>query len=122
MQIVIPLAGKGIRFKNKYKDPKPLIDVFGKPMIIRAIESFDKKYSFFFILKKNKYTSRIIQILTSEFKKSQFIVTETYTSGPASTVLLCENFIDMKKELIIANCDQYLRLDFKDFKKKQKRK
>ena len=76
----------------------------------------------FFILKKNKYTSNIIQILTSEFKKSQFIVTETYTSGPASTVLLCENFIDMKKELIIANCDQYLRWDFKDFKKITKKK
>jgi NDP-sugar pyrophosphorylase family protein len=37
MQIVIPLAGKGISFKNKYKEPKPLIDVFGKPMIIRPI-------------------------------------------------------------------------------------
>ena len=37
MQIVIPLAGKGIRFKNKYKEPKPLIDIFGKSMIIRAI-------------------------------------------------------------------------------------
>ena len=32
MQIIIPLAGKGIRFKEKYKVPKPLIDIFGKPM------------------------------------------------------------------------------------------
>ena len=40
----------------------------------------------------------------------------------ASNYILTQNFIDMKKELIIANCDQYLRWDFKDFKKKQKRK
>ena len=35
MQILIPIAGKGLRFKNSiFTKPKPLIDVYGKPMII----------------------------------------------------------------------------------------
>ncbi len=34
---LIPLAGAGSRFaKVGYKDPKPLIEVSGKPMILQA--------------------------------------------------------------------------------------
>jgi len=37
---LIPLAGRGSRFaKEGYEDPKPLIDVSGKPMIIQAAAS-----------------------------------------------------------------------------------
>ena len=115
MQIIIPLAGKGIRFKKKFKEPKPLIDIFGKPMILRSIESFDKNSDFFFILKESKYSSDIISMLRKNYKKSKFIITKRYTSGPASTVLLSKKFINMNKELIIANCDQYIKWNYKDF-------
>ena len=67
MQVIIPLAGKGIRFKEKYKEPKPLIDIFGKPMILRAVETFDKNSNFFFILKENRYSSSIINLLKKKF-------------------------------------------------------
>ena len=51
MQILIPVAGKGLRFKNShFSKPKPLIDIFGKPMIIRAVENFNLDAKFFFIL------------------------------------------------------------------------
>ena len=122
MQIIIPLAGKGIRFKEKYKEPKPLIDIFGKPMILRAVESFDKNSNFFFILKEGRYASSIINLLKKNFKKSKFITTKKYTSGPASTVLLSKKFIDMNKELIIANCDQYIKWNYKDFIRRKKTK
>ena len=40
MNIIIPMAGKGSRFSEAgYKNPKPLIDVNGKPMIARVIEN-----------------------------------------------------------------------------------
>ena len=122
MQIVIPLAGRGVRFKGKYIGPKPLIDVFGKPMILRAIECFNKRHEFFFILKKNKYASAIKELLSSNIKNSKFIITDKYTSGPASTVLLVKKLINFEKELIIANCDQYIKWNFNDFIKRTKKK
>ena len=40
MNILIPMAGEGTRFpRDTYKIPKPLIDIYGTPMIQRAIES-----------------------------------------------------------------------------------
>ena len=42
INIVIPMAGMGKRFADAgYKDPKPFIDVLGKPMIQHVIENLD---------------------------------------------------------------------------------
>ena len=50
MNIIIPMAGEGSRFlKNQYL-PKPLIDVNGKPMIVRAIESLGLDGQYYFII------------------------------------------------------------------------
>ncbi len=50
MNILIPMAGAGSRFKKAgYKNPKPLIDVDGKAMIERVIENIgleDANYIF----------------------------------------------------------------------------
>jgi HAD superfamily hydrolase (TIGR01509 family) len=47
MNIVIPMAGMGSRFKqNGYKLPKPLIDVNGKPMIQRVVENLNIEAKF----------------------------------------------------------------------------
>ena len=41
MNILIPMAGSGSRFKNSgYTKPKPFIDVNGQPMITRVIKIF----------------------------------------------------------------------------------
>jgi len=40
MNILIPIGGKGERFSNcGYKEPKPLIPIFGKPMISYVIDN-----------------------------------------------------------------------------------
>tara|TARA_Y100000310_G_scaffold175397_1_gene175448 strand:- start:154 stop:297 length:144 start_codon:yes stop_codon:yes gene_type:complete len=47
MNILIPMAGAGSRFQEQgYDLPKPLIDVCGKPMIERVIESLNNKLRF----------------------------------------------------------------------------
>ena len=39
MKIIIPMAGLGSRFTEQgYTDPKPFINVNGKPMIRRVVE------------------------------------------------------------------------------------
>ena len=38
--IVVPMAGRGSRFTEKYTDKKPFIDVNGKPMIQRVLKIY----------------------------------------------------------------------------------
>ena len=41
MKVIIPMSGVGKRFVEAgYKDPKPLIDVDGVPMIYHVIDLF----------------------------------------------------------------------------------
>jgi geranylgeranyl pyrophosphate synthase len=46
LNIVVPMAGAGSRFsKAGFKDPKPLIPIFGKPMIQLVINNGGIEYA-----------------------------------------------------------------------------
>ena len=114
--IVIPMAGLGIRFANHgYDLPKPLIDVNGKPMIIRAIESLgfllDIKSNWYFVIAKNNFTNQIKDTICSIIPDAKFIMIDYLTEGPTSSVLLFKDQINNDEELIIANCDQIMEWD-----------
>lgn len=52
LNIVVPMAGLGSRFaKAGYKDPKPFIDVLGRPMITRVISNLMPlgEHQFYFV-------------------------------------------------------------------------
>jgi NDP-sugar pyrophosphorylase family protein len=106
------MAGLGSRFLTKgFQTPKPLIDVNGKTMIIRAIESLGiKDATYLFVISKNQYT----KIIKEEIRKHvtcEFIEIDYITEGPASSALLFEQQINNDEELIIANCDQIMEWD-----------
>ena len=110
LNIVIPMAGLGSRFPKDQYLPKPLIDVNGKPMIVRALESLDmpKDSQWHFIIRKDEYTDIVKQIIGKVVTNPNFVeITET-TEGPACSVLLFKEFINNDDELITANCDQIM--------------
>ena len=112
INVIIPLAGEGTRFKNKdFLKPKPLIKVFKKTLIEISIRSLNlKKANFFFIIKKyknKKFNSELIKILRKYTSGNKIIQINKTTNGPVSTCLKIKK-INQKKPLIIANCDQYL--------------
>ncbi len=108
VNVVIPMAGEGSRFPKDQYLPKPLIDVNGKPMIVRAIESLDIDGQYFFIIRKNEYTNIVKDIISKVVPGSVFVeITET-TEGPACSVLLFKDLINNESELITANCDQIM--------------
>ena len=58
--IVLPMAGRGSRFRQQgYKDSKPFIDVEGRPMIQRVVENlnieFDKNFKFIILCQEADY-------------------------------------------------------------------
>lgn len=118
INILIPLGGKSTFFDySEYQYPKPLIEINGKPMIQLIIENFasiqtDRK--FIFIVKKNDcekfHIDNIIQLLTNN--TSKIIKISENTKGAACSALMAIEELDNNNELIIANGDQIVDVDF----------
>lgn len=119
MNILIPMAGEGSRFKEVGIDiPKPLIVVDGKTLIEHAIESLDMQGHYIFITKKydneeyNKNLTKIFNDLVPSFTEIQ-VYGKQY--GTSYSALHAKDYINNNDELIITNCDQILDWDSKDF-------
>jgi NDP-sugar pyrophosphorylase family protein len=120
INIVVPMAGRGSRFVMEgYRDPKPLIDVFGKTMIEAVIENLNPRQpsQFIFICQRQHY---IGYDLASIFSRSlgcswKCIQIDDVTEGAACTVLEAEELIDSESALIIANSDQLVDCDISSF-------
>lgn len=118
MNILIPMAGQGNRFsKAGYTLPKPLIDVNGQTMIQKAVESLDIKGKYIFVVLQEHLDRfpHLESLLFSLSQKCEVITTKTITDGPARTCLLAKQFIDNDDPLLIANCDQIMKWDGKNF-------
>jgi dTDP-glucose pyrophosphorylase len=103
------MAGLGSRFLTKgFQQPKPLIDVNGTPMIIRAVNSLGiKDAKYLFVIAKNQYTENIKEEI-AKYVDCEFIEIDYITEGPACSALLFKDIINTEDELIIANCDQIM--------------
>ncbi|AUP79385.1 hypothetical protein C1H87_11970 [Flavivirga eckloniae] len=104
---MIPLAGKGSRFVNEgYKNPKPLIDVSGKPMIIQASNYLPIANNHIFIcLEDHLKDYPLTQEIKKEFPESKIISLNEVTEGQACTCELGLKGEDLEKPLLIAACD-----------------
>jgi NDP-sugar pyrophosphorylase family protein len=108
LNIVIPMAGNGSRFPKEKYLPKPLIDVHGKPMICRALESLNLDGTYHFVIRLDEYTEVVKDLISNYVNSCTFIEVDKTTEGPACSALLFEDQIDNDEELVIANCDQIM--------------
>jgi HAD superfamily hydrolase (TIGR01509 family) len=115
--ILIPMAGSGSRFFNAgYKDPKPLIDVNGKPMIQRVTENIGIPGNYIFIVQTEHYKEYNLQhVLTNLIPGCKIVQVDGVTDGAARTALLAKDYIDNARPLVIANSDQLLDWDSSEF-------
>lgn len=122
VNIVIPMAGYGSRFTSAgYKDPKPLIDVFGKPMIQAVIDNLrpQQPHRFVFICQSAHYEEYGLERLFQESLGDNWdcVQLDGVTEGAACTVLTASHLIDDLSDLIIANSDQIVDCDMSKFLK-----
>lgn len=112
MKIVIPMAGKGSRFREVgYTFPKPLIEVWGKPMIQVIVENLDLDGDWVFIVLKEhyeQYALKYLMPLITSPNKCEIIQVDSVTQGAACTVLLAKEAINNDEELVLANSDQWV--------------
>ena len=120
MNIIIPLGGKGERFKNEgYKLPKPLIKIFDKEMIFYVIDKliinkFDKLYIIYNKILDNDDFSKT---LLSKYSFINLIPINIQTKGAAETLYIgikeiekIERINERKKNLIL-DCDTFYNED-----------
>lgn len=119
IQLVLPMAGRGTRFKESgYKITKPLLPVHGIPMFKIVLANLLSEH-----VKKVVIISQVELNLKSQIEEIQknieiefnLIEIDYTTEGPASTVKLAKQFIDLDLPVVTANTDQYLNTEIDNF-------
>lgn len=117
INILIPCAGKGSRFREKgFLDPKPFIKVNKERMIevvIKNINGHDRSsYKFIFIVLKefmDQYGVEFEKITEKHCYDYEIISIPTTTEGSACTALFAESLINDDQELIITDTDHIVK-------------
>lgn len=104
---LIPLAGAGSRFSEAgYKDPKPLLDVSGKPMIIQANNQLPPSQNNAYVCQQSHVKNYHVDDAIRNVQPNADITTiNGITAGQAITCQLGMKNIDESSPLLIAACD-----------------
>jgi len=103
IQIIIPAAGRGTRFiGEKHIQPKPMISWDGKTMLDHVVNNLNGPLNKFFIVKRKEHSFNLTE-------NSNVLEIDYTTDGPATTVNLMRDQIEMDRELIVTNCDQIIK-------------
>jgi NDP-sugar pyrophosphorylase family protein len=104
---LIPLAGAGSRFtKEGYKEPKPLIDVSGKPMILQANNQLPaSEHNAYVCLKDHVEQYNVDKVILTEQPNANITIIDEVTQGQAITCEMGMSKIANDAPLLIAACD-----------------
>jgi UDP-N-acetylglucosamine diphosphorylase / glucose-1-phosphate thymidylyltransferase / UDP-N-acetylgalactosamine diphosphorylase / glucosamine-1-phosphate N-acetyltransferase / galactosamine-1-phosphate N-acetyltransferase len=118
INIVIPMAGLGSRFVKKgYEKPKPFIDVNGKPMIVRVLENLSYPNAKYILIARKEHLEaekELVNSISLEYNV-KFISIDKLTQGTACTVLFSREDINNSTPLVVANSDQIVDIDFREY-------
>lgn len=110
LHIVMPMAGEGFRFlKEGWNTPKPLIELRGIPLFLRAISSVkypDIPLKYSFIVRQehiDKY--RIDERIKSILPQANIFSVLRTTRGAVETCLMAESAISEDDSIIVMDCD-----------------
>ena len=120
MKLILPMAGNGQRFFDAgYDLPKPLIDIKGKPMFARVIENLWVNNAELTCIVRQDHVDdyEIDKRILEHYHDANIIIIPGTTEGAACTVRLATNVLG-GEPMIVANCDQLMRWDPKEFYEK----
>lgn len=108
INIVIPMAGAGSRFKVAgYDVPKPFIDINSKMMIEHALNGLllkDAKYTLIIQEKFKEENASHLEKIKKNFNVD-FIAVEKLTAGACCTALAAHKFINNNHPVVFADSD-----------------
>ncbi|MBF0239358.1 MAG: glycosyltransferase family 2 protein [SAR324 cluster bacterium] len=118
MNVIIPMSGIGKRFiEAGYTEPKPLIEVEGKPIIQHIVERFSPEDHFIFICNQDHLRETpMMDVLRSIAPQGDIIGIAPHKLGPVHAVMQVKERIDDDQPCIVNYCDFSWRWDYADFK------
>lgn len=117
INVLIPSGGKSLFYKDSYF-PKLMYEVGGVTMLEKVVENYkcldDCHFVFVFDNKDctEFHLDESAKILTEPH--TDIIVLDNENAGALCTCLMAVKIIGNDMPLIIANCDQYIDVDFND--------
>jgi NDP-sugar pyrophosphorylase family protein len=118
IQLIIPMSGIGKRFKEAgYKDPKPLIEVDGYPIIKHVVNLFPGVKDITFICNEIHLKETNMRDILNDISPNCkiFEVSNENRKGPVDAVLKISNHIKDNSEVIVSYCDYGTYWDFNKF-------
>lgn len=117
MKTLVLLAGNSEEFHNEgYKYPKYLVEIEGKPLVehvINKLKSFSSDF-IFIINSSDAHKWHFDSVLKLLCPNSRIIISDGKTKGAACTALYAIDHINDDNELMIANGDQILNVDWQN--------
>jgi NDP-sugar pyrophosphorylase family protein len=115
--VIIPVIWEENEFKQaRFEKTKPLIDVLGKSLLEKCLESFYSKnfvMRFIFIINENQLNEELKNILNKHGK----IIEKKPDESLGDSISQLKNYIDKNSGLIITNFSHYINWDFDNFLK-----
>lgn len=108
IQLIIPMSGIGKRFVEAgYKDPKPLIEVDGEPIIKHVVDMFPGVTNITFIINEfHASTTDMVRVLKQIAPSCKiYNVPNENRKGPVDAVRQIFDHIDEDLETIVSYCD-----------------
>jgi dTDP-glucose pyrophosphorylase len=121
VNLIIPMAGLGTRYTERgYVKPKPLIEVAGKPMFVRAVDSMLKITQpiqlIFCVLREHEKLFQISNTILAHYPTAEIVIIEEVTSGPLETLTIGARGIRNSYPVISTDCDQeFICEEFRNF-------
>ena len=115
IQILFPMGGLGSRFSNVgIETPKPLIEVDGVPMILKAVSSFarlpqDRLQLLFVVRAEHNAQYDLQNKITAVCPNAKFQVLDHNTKGAVETCMMADPLIDRTKPIVVMDCDLYFQ-------------
>jgi NDP-sugar pyrophosphorylase family protein len=106
----MPMAGRGSRFANAgFTTPKPLIEVDGQPMFLKALSSLDDvkatKHHTVIIRKQHDEIYNLTSLLRQALPSVNVVVTDEEPIGATADALRSRDFLKPDEGVIVMDCD-----------------
>ena len=114
LQVLMPMGGLGSRFtKAGFEVPKPLIEVDGMPMFLKAYSSLNRlsvnKTLHFVIRQESVDEQQLDTRIASALPEAKITIIPELTRGAAETALAARDSLSPNDPLIVMDCDLYFQ-------------
>ena len=109
MNIIIPMAGRGSRFRDSDL-PKPLIEFNGKPMIQHTVKHLGllEHRHVFVCLEEHVQEYDLPTVFSKFLRNFEIVGLPEVTNGAATTVMAASSKVSADDEILVVNSDQLL--------------